>query len=104
MNRLEEEDIQERLRARRTRLLAFLSFFFSVLIDDNNNISICRIVFSEQDIRGMNALIPWINAIANKPIPNDKVRDINIALGHIAHLVLLLSRYFNVCWIDKRRE
>ena len=36
----------------------------------------------------------WI--IATKSVPEDKWNETNIALGYLAHLVILLSKYFNV--------
>lgn len=92
--RKEDKLVQESLHARRTRLLAFLSFLYPISVNRSNEYMIRGIVLPEQVLRSSLHVLYWV--VATGVLHDSKWNEVNAALGFLSHIVLLLSKYFNV--------
>lgn len=93
--RAREKDaaIQQCLHARRTRLLAMVSFLFP-LHQSGAEWSIKAARLPEMALRSGRVSPP--SPVATGQIPEVQHGETNAALGYLTHVVVLLAKYFDV--------
>ena len=81
------------LKARRIRLLAYLAFIYPINTK-NGKLSICDQVLPEEQLRSREWLFDYKKTEGQ--LKDLDIPSVNAALGYLARVVLLLSKYFMV--------